>query len=188
MYMNNRAVETMASGQLDAAYGWAREAIAQDPKFTSTYNTLGAIYYRHGDLLPAETALRYALAREPGNTQMMSNLASVLTALGQTPEANELSRRLAEIEPDPPFSFFSRGIVAMRAGDYGLAKAMFAHEVDRAPYYHEFHFWLAAAHVALSEYDLARKEMELAIENSSTGGDRDLYASKLAKINRQRSP
>jgi Tfp pilus assembly protein PilF len=188
MYMNNRAAESMASGDLDTAYWWAREAIAHDPKFASAYNTIGAIYYRHGNLAQAEAALRYALAREARNTPIMSNLVVVLTALGRTSEANELGRLLAQIEPDPPFSFYNRGVAAMRTGDFKLAKAMFGKEVDRAPYYHEFHFWLAAACVALGEHDLARKEMALAIENSPSRRDRELYASKLAKFDAQRSP
>jgi hypothetical protein len=30
MYLNNRAVEALGQGQLDEAYGWAREAVLQD--------------------------------------------------------------------------------------------------------------------------------------------------------------
>jgi len=187
MYMNNRAVESIAAGQLDDAYWWTREAIAQDAGFASSYNTLGAIYQRHGNPDAAEGVLRYALAWEPENTRVMSNLVTVLDALGRTAEAAELRRRLARLEPDPPFSFFNRGLAAMRAGDYELAKAMFSKEVDRAPYYHEFHFWLAAACVGLGDYDLAREHMAIAMQESPTRGDRDLYAAKLARINAHRS-
>jgi Tfp pilus assembly protein PilF len=183
MYMVNRAVESMAAGQLDDAYWWAREAIAQDPKFVSAYNTLGAIYLRHGDLARAEAALRHALARAPKNTHVMSNLVPVLNALGRTAEANELGARLAQLEPEPAFSFFNRGMMAMHAGDYRSAKEMFAKEVERAPYYHEFHFWLAVACVGLGEYGLARTHMKLAMENSLTRGDHDLYAAKLDRMN-----
>jgi Tfp pilus assembly protein PilF len=187
MYMNNRAVESMAAAQLDDAYWWAREAIAQDTKFVSAYNTLGAIYLRHGDLEHAETVFRNALARVPKDTRVMSNLVTVLNALGRTAEANELSAKLVQLEPDPPFSFFNRGMMAMRTGDYRGAKEMFAKEVDRAPYYHEFHFWLAVACVGLGEYDLARTHMKLAMESSLTRSDHDLYAAKLEKINAFRS-
>ena len=187
MYMNNRAVESMAVGQLDDAYWWAREAIVQDPKFKSSYNTLGAIYEKHGNLGQAEQVLTYALAWEPKNTHVMSNLVAVLKALGRNLEATELARKLAQLEPDPPFGFFNRGIVAMRASEYVLARDLFAKEVDRAPYYHEFHFWLAAAYVGLGEFDLARKHMSIAMENSPTRGDRELYAVKLEKINAHRT-
>ena len=183
MYMNNRAVESMVVGRPDDAYWWVREAIAQDPKFISSYNTLGAIYERRGDLAQAERVYSYGLSREPKNTRLMSNLVPVLRALGRTAEADGLAQRLAQLEPDPPFSFFNRGIVAMRAGNYVLARDMFAREVDRAPYYHEFHYWLAAAYADLGELELARKQLTFAIEDSPTRADRELYAAKLDKIN-----
>ena len=59
---------------------------------------------------------------------------------------------------------------------------MFAKEVDRAAYYHEFHFWLALAYVGLGEMEPARKHMTIAIENSTTRKDHDLYAAKLGHI------
>jgi Tfp pilus assembly protein PilF len=183
MYMNNRAVEAMAAGRLDDAYWRVREAMLHDPEFGSAYNTLGALYHRHGDLAKAEQVLRYALARDPSGTQVLSNLAGVLDAMGRTAEANELRRTLAKLEPDPPFGYYRRGLVAMRTGDYRLAKELFAKEVDRAPDFHEFHFWLAAACLELGELDLARKEMTLAMESSPTRGDRELYSAKLNRIN-----
>jgi Flp pilus assembly protein TadD len=182
MYMNNRAVESMAAGRLDDAYWWAREAILQDPDFGSAYNTLGAVLHRHGDFVQAERVLRYALGQNPTSAQATSNLAVVLDALGRGGEANELRRTLAELEPDPPFSHYRRGLVAMRGGDYRLAKELFAKEVERAPDYHEFHFWLAAACIELGELDRAREEMNRAIESSPTRGDRDLYSAKLKRI------
>jgi Flp pilus assembly protein TadD len=153
-----------------------------DRDFGSAYNTLGAVYHRHGDFAQAEQVLRYALARDPTGTQVISNLAGVLDAVGRTAEANEFRRTLAKLEPDPPFGYYRRGLVAMRTGDYRLAKELFAKEVARAPDYHEFHFWLAAACIELGELDRAREEMTRAIESSPTRGDRELYSAKLKRI------
>ena len=68
----------------------------------------------------------------------------------------------------------------MQRGDYVAARDLFAKEVARADYYHEFHFWLGLAHYRLGEMELARKELNLAMQNSTTRGDHDLYAAKLA--------
>src|SRR5262245_11262422 len=76
MFLNNRAAEALATGRLDDAYWWARAAIGRDSKFTSSYNTLGVIYWRHGNLAEAERALASALEREPRNTHVMTNLVS----------------------------------------------------------------------------------------------------------------
>jgi Tfp pilus assembly protein PilF len=188
MYMNNRAAEALVEGQLDNAYGWARAAIGQDPGFPNAYNTLGAIYQRHGNAAEAENVLAYALEREPRNTHVMSNLVLALNDLGRVSEANALARKVAQLEPDPPFSFFHRGMAAMQQGNFTAARDLFATEVQRAPYYHEFHFWLAVAYVGLGDIDQARTQLKLAMELSSTSKDQKLYATKLARINSNHNP
>jgi Tfp pilus assembly protein PilF len=182
MYLNNRAAESFAEGNIDDAYWWARAAIVQDPQFTSAYNTLGVVYKRHGNLQEAQRALGYAMEREPKNTHVMSNMVMVLNDLGRANEAKELSRRLEQVEPNPPFSFFLEGMVAMRKGEYGKARDLFAKEVARAPYYHEFHFWLAAAYLGLGDVADAQTQLTIAMETSTTRNARDVYAAKLDRI------
>ena len=183
MYMNNRAVEALTVGNIDDAYWYAREAVLQDRRFLTAFNTLGVVYQRHGNLPQAQVAFEYVLEREPGNTRSMSNLVAVLFASGQTVAAEALTRKLAQIEPNPPFAYFKRGVTAMEKGDYKLAQQMFSKEVDRAAYYHEFQFWLALAYLGLGDTENARAHLAIAEENSTTRDDRDLYAAKLAHLN-----
>ena len=75
----------------------------------------------------------------------------------------------------------------MREGDFRQARALFAKEVDRAPYYHEFHFWLALALANLGESEGARRHLALALENSTTRRDHDIYAAKLQRISSGRA-
>jgi tetratricopeptide (TPR) repeat protein len=180
MYMNNRAAEALVQNRLDDAYWWARNAIAQNPDFVSAYNTLGIVYLHHGDLQSADDVFAHALQREPANTRAMFNRAQALRALGRPAEANALYQRLTQIEPHPPFHFFNLGVAAMQKNDYRVARDLFAKEVARAEYYPEFHYWLALASFKLGEVDQARKHLALAIENSTSRGDHDLYAAKLA--------
>jgi tetratricopeptide (TPR) repeat protein len=182
MYLNNRAAEALADGRIDDAYWWARAAVLQYPSLVIGYNTLGVIYNRHGNPALAERVYRAALTREPENTVVMRNLVPVLAALGKTAEAQELERRVSSIEPFPPFHFFNLGMKAMQAGDFQAAKALFAREVKRAPYYHEFHFWLAIAMLRLGEANQAREQVALAIDTSTTRDARDLYSAKLAQM------
>jgi len=182
MYMNNRAVEAVMAGDVDDAYWWAREAVRQDPHFLGAANTLGVVYRAHGNLAEAERALDYVLALEPDNTTALANLVTLQKQRGDVAKAQQTAARLARIEPTPPFAYFERGIAAMKAGDYRLARDMFTREVDRAAYYHEFRFWLALAYLGLGQTDQARANMTIAIENSPTNGDRELYAAKLARM------
>ncbi|MBX3717658.1 MAG: tetratricopeptide repeat protein [Burkholderiales bacterium] len=182
MYMNNRAAESIADGRLDDAYWFAREAIRQDPAFVVAQNTLGVIYQRRGHLDHAARVLERALDSEPRNTRILTNLANVYEAQGRRALAQALQERLARLEPDPPFAFFNRGLAAAREGDWRRARELFAKEVERAPYYHEFHFWLAVALANLGEPEGARRHLALAMENSTTRRDHDLYAAKLQRI------
>lgn len=182
MYFNNRAAESLAAGEPGQAYWFAREAVLQDPAFVTAYNTLGVVYQRAGHLAQAERVLAWALGREPRNTRVMSNLATVLDALGRSAEARALEARLAQLEPEPPFAFFNAGLEAMKRGEYAKARELFAREIARAPDYHEFHFWMAMALAKLGEGAEARRHLALAMENSTTRKDHDLYAGKLARL------
>jgi Tfp pilus assembly protein PilF len=188
MFMNNRAAENLQAGQVDAAYWWARAALQADPKLLAAYNTLGVIYRRHGDLALAEPALRHVLAQEPANTQAMSNLILVLKDLGRPAEASQFAQVLAQLQPYPPYKFFDLGVEAMRVGDYQKAKELFSKEVERSAYFHEFHFWLALANYGLGDLVSARRQMSLALENSTTPRDRQLYTSKLDLLRLGRPP
>jgi Flp pilus assembly protein TadD len=182
MFMNNRAAEALAADRLDDAYWWAREAITQDPGYSSGYNTLGVVYKKHGDLAHAEAVLAGVLEREPRNPNAVQNLALVYSDQGREAEADALTERLERLQPNPPFHFFELGIEAMKAGDYRGARALFSREIERDGYYHEFHYWLAAACWRLGDGDCARKHLATALENSPTRGDRDIYAAKLDRL------
>ena len=188
MYMNNRAAERLTDGRLDDAYAWSRAAIRQDPGFVSAYNTLGVVYHRHGNLEQAERAFTFALAHSPANAHVMANLVAVLRAQGRTDEADAVSRELDRLDPHPAFAYFYQGLKAMTSRDYATARDLFAKEVDRAPYYHEFRYWLSAAYVGLGDFEAARRQLALAVEYSTTRGERDVYAAKLGRIRSLHSP
>ena len=179
MYMNNRAAESLATGQVNDAYWWARAAIEQDPRFMSAYNTLGVTYRRHGNQREAEQVLSLVLELEPGNTQVMSNLALVLNDQGRIVESAALTRKLEQLQPYPPFYYFELGVAAMGKGDFKEARVQFEKEVERDAYYHEFRFWLGVAYLGSGDPAKARAQVALALENSTTRAERELYSAKL---------
>jgi tetratricopeptide (TPR) repeat protein len=179
MFMNNRAAETMAAGQLDTAYWWARAALERNPGFLNSYNTLGVIYMRRGQPALAEATLKHLLQRDPSSTVAMSNLSRLLQLQGRLDESRALERQLAKIDPEPPYHFFELGQAAMKAGNTQAARDWFAKEVSRAPYHAEFHFWLAVADFRLGLVEEARKHLAIALQNSTRRSEKQLYAAKL---------
>lgn len=187
MYMNNRAAEALIAGRIDDAYWWSRAAIEQNPGFAGAYNTLGVIYLRRDASAPAARAFERALDLDPHNTRALANLAEAFDRQGRTAEAESLRIKLARIEPHPPFHFFHLGMAAMGKQDYRAARDLFAREVARAEGYHEFHFWLGVAHYRLGDIEQARRHLNLAMENSTTRSDQELYAAKLGWLQGRRA-
>jgi Tfp pilus assembly protein PilF len=182
MYMNNRAAEALAKNKLSDAYWWARSAMLNAPAFVGAYNTLGVIYSRHHNMLDAERVFRRALEREPDNVLALSNQVQTLANLGRTAESQTLAQHLSQIQPNPPYTFFNRGVAAMALGDYQTAKIEFTKEVNRASYNHQFHFWLALANYKLGNLNETRKQLAVAMDNSPNSEQHDLYAAKLEKL------
>ena len=188
MFMNNRAAESLAEGRIDDAYWWARAAIEKDPGFIGSYNTLGIVYRHHGNLKEAGEVLAYALERDPENLHVMSNLATVLNHQGRVAESREIARKLEQIGAQSPVQALQpRSWRRCAMGISRRPEDLFEKEADRAPYNHEFRFWLAIAYVGLGDPEQARKELKVAIETSPTRKDRAMYAAKLERLNEHRS-
>ncbi|HEV8690991.1 MAG TPA: tetratricopeptide repeat protein [Ideonella sp.] len=185
MFFNNRAAETMAKGELDEAYAWTKASLAQDQSFSSAQITLGVIYHRRGLLDAAEAAFRHALRAEPNNTQALADLASVLFSQGRDVEAQQVKQALARLETYPPFYFFELGRAAVQRGDFEAGRAWLKRELSRDPDYHEVHFWLALAYRGLGDMSAARRHLSIALANSTTRGEHDLYAAKLDRLQAQ---
>jgi tetratricopeptide (TPR) repeat protein len=182
MFMNNRAAEALARGQLDDAYAWARSAVGQAPEYLRSVNTLAVIYLRRGFPQHAERALAHVLSVEPHNTQALSNLNQALLAQGRTQEAARVAQQLASIEPNPPFHFYQLGRAALDAGELQRASDYIAREIERDAYQHEFHFWRAVALFGLGRFDAASRHMALAKEYSPTRVLSERYAAKLERL------
>jgi len=185
MYANNRAAEALAEGRLDDAYAWAAASVRKDPRFGNALNTLGVVYLHHGDLGEAARVFEHVLAGDPRDTRALANLALAYERQGRTAQAEATRTRLAALEPYPPFYFFQLGMAAVERDDWRTARELFAREVARADN-HEFHFWLGVADWRLGDEAAARRHLALAIDNSVTRGQHDLYAAKLAWLQAHR--
>ena len=182
MYLNNRAVEALTQGRTDEAYWWARAALVRDPEQLESYVTLGVVYRARGQAAWADDALQRVLAREPEHLIALSNRVVVLRDLKRGAEADALAQRLAALDPHPPFSYFSAGREAFDAKRFDVARRLFAKEVERAPYHHEFEYWLAASYAALGDGERARQHLQRAMEVSTTRKDHALYEAKLDRL------
>ena len=184
MYMNNRAAESFSRGKLDDAYGWARAAILHEPRFLSSFNTLGVIYQRHGNLAGGGEGVRLrprARSREHQDHVEPRLGAHRVGPRGRGGVAGSEARDAGA--ESAPYSYLALGMTALRQGDLGRAREHFAKEVVRAPYNDEFHYWLCRCLARVGRYRAgARRELVKALEYSTTRKDHDLYAAKLDRL------
>lgn len=187
MFMNNRAAESLVAGQVDQAYWWVRGALREAPTFSPAYNTLAVVYQRHGRPERAERVLRHLLEREPANAALLSNLRNALLQQGRADEAAQVAQRLAAIEPVPPYHWYQQGVQALQRRDYAAARDAFTREVQRSSFVSEFHYGLALAYLGLGDLKRTQRELDLAVQNSTTLRERDLYAAKLERLEKARA-
>lgn len=185
MYMNNRAAEVLAAGDVRAAYWWVREGLHSDPLSSSVLNTLGVVYSRAGHARPAEQAWRRALELAPDSTSVLANLVQQLRSQGRQAESAPLEARLAQLQPVPPLHWFKLGRAAYERGEYETARTLFLRELRRQPYQAEVHFWLAATHAQLGQAERAARDLAQAVSHSTTLAQQQLYAGKLARLRGQ---
>jgi tetratricopeptide (TPR) repeat protein len=179
LYMNNKAAEALAAGQVDEAYAWARGAIGQDPTLGSSFNLLGVVYGQRGHWAHADRALAEALRLEPANLHAMGNRVGTLKRLGRDDEAQVLAAELRRRQPVAPFAAFDEGLALLRAGRFEAAEALFKQELGLTAQYHEVHFWLAVAQFKLGERASAMKHLKTALDNSTTRQQQAVYSAKL---------
>jgi Flp pilus assembly protein TadD len=71
---------------------------------------------------------------------------------------------------------------AMQAGQFEEAARLFEKALSQRPYDVPSHFGLAVAAMHLGDIRRARKQLELAEENSTTPASRAIYAAKLRHL------
>ena len=157
-----------------------RKACAATRPSRGAFNTLGVVYLRHGDVEQAARVFEHVLAVDPDDTRVLANLAEAYGRLGRRADEQAVRKHLVALEPYPPFHFFDLGMAAMKRADYAAARELFAREVARSDSYHEFHFWLGVADWRLGDDAAARRQLSLAVDNSLTRNQHNLYAAKLA--------
>lgn len=176
-FMNNRAAEELARGQVNAAYWWLRGAQAQDPGFSNLYNTLGVVYRHRGALPEAERALQVALALDPGNEHVLGNLAGVQLALGRP-----TAPRAAAV---PAASRHAQARQALDDNRLKQALVLLQGELGLTPRNPELHHLLAITQQRLGDGMRAQQHLALAAEYSAAGPQRQLYAGKLERLKAQ---
>ena len=185
LYLNNRAAEALAGGDLARAHALARAALLVAPGETHARNTLGVVWQRAGLLDAAEQVFRGVLTDAPDQLAALTNLHALLrqrNAPGDAVQAAAVAERLARLEPHAPFADDAAGREALAAGRFADARAAFARQLTRTPEDPQVHHAMAVALLGLGDADGARDHLTHARRLSTTEPERLRYHAKLAAL------
>lgn len=180
-YYNNRAVDLMQAGHLDAAIAHAEASLAQDADFATSWSNLGVLHRKQGDDARARSDFERALALDPAHPGALSNLAMQLRRDGETERADALLRQLESVQSRDPLHQFLLALDAEQAGDFERAADHYRRAIRLHDTEHSFHFGLARAYLQLGRNRAATRELERA-RALSEGEQRQRYAAKLETL------
>lgn len=132
-YYGNRAAALIGLGKYNEALEDALKSVSLDPKFTKGYTRVGKCYMQRGEYFSAEQALRKALALEPSNAAIKSEM--------------EQCSKLA--------AFISAGESALASGDYDRAMVSFTGVLAMTPESISAKRGAAACHLRKKNYTKA---------------------------------
>lgn len=174
-----RRVIPEETGYRDAR-AFAERALALDPSLASAHVVLGRIAGEHDwDFVTAEHHYRRALELEPSNVIPLRGLARLLSHLGRSEEALELSRRSLELDPVSPVAHRWLGSAYMLAGEHERAVEILEGVVDLDP-----DNLLASMSLAISLSALGRHDEAVAAAARALNGapDEQLFVAHAAVI------
>ena len=161
---------------LAVAYGWNREpekaipyfekAIAIQPNYWDVYNAYAIMF---GDILAepekAVPLLEKTIELAPNNAYGYSNLATMLSRLGQEDKSKELYLQANEIEPTS-LVYFNLSWFAFSDRAYDEAVEYLSNGIELAPEDESLYLLLGNAYMMLGEIDLAKTNWQKTVRIS----------------------
>lgn len=183
-YYNNRGAELMDQQQPVAARKYLDTAIAMAPDFLGTWNNLGVLEMRTGDVQAAERAYLNAYRKDPGYAATLSNLVSLYRQTGDRARAAVFEGQLFQVEQNDPFHHMLLALAYEQRGDFEQAVDHYRQAI-RLHSDHRLYFGLARVYIQMGDRRHARRALERA--RDAAGNDaRGLYQAKLEKLRKHR--
>lgn len=185
-FYNNRGAERMASNDGAGAQAFFAAALQQDPSFASTWNNVGVLASRRGDLVAARMALETALRLKPRHDAALANASALYERMGMTAQAHALQQVLHEVQREDPFVQYMLGAQAERSGNLADAIRYYRRAVRLYDSAHQFHFGLARAYFRSGQVQRADREL-LRAQQLGGAPEQARYQAKLDSLARWRA-
>lgn len=179
-FFNNKGVERLQHGDLQAALAYFRRALAgNDLRFAPSWTNLGILYLRAGFPAYAEAAYLQALDARPFDLVAMSNLAGFYAELGNLELAERYRRKVARHRNKNPYYRYYRARELFLAGDYDAAIKHLKFAIRRREQEDQFYFLLGMSYLQKGDQAEARKWLDRAEDVAATDALKRNYSSKI---------
>lgn len=182
LYLNNRAVDRLSRGDLDAAEHDFDIVVKLAPQFVAAHANLGVLRRRRGEVSGAFDAYRKALAIDPDNPVVLGNLAALYASLGRARDARA-ALALADLGEATPYTILARGDLELADGRFDDALKLYRRAARAGPKLPEPYVAIARLERARGRPESARRALDRALRlvpghAEATTLDAELKASR----------
>jgi Flp pilus assembly protein TadD len=163
-YYNNRSMGFLEQKRYEDALRYLAKSLTLEPGVSYLWSNLGSLYRRAGRLDAAELAYRNALDKDPRDLLAMSNAARLYRALGDVKRAEALESKVKYYRQRNPYYQYREALTAFLAKDYSRARDYVTTAIRIYPREHRFYFLLGAIYQLTGKDDLARQNIDKAID------------------------
>ena len=178
MYYRNKAAEALIGENEDLAYWLLRQSLSLKPTDSSAINMMAVVFYRKGLFTDSEKIYLHGINTAAENLDLLSNYHAFLLQQQRFFEAEEIAYKVDRYNNSNPFKWISLANQAYNEKDYSKAIRFYRRAMKLAPYLHETHAGIARAKIQLGDFDSARKEIQVAMENSYEEDTTSVYQEK----------
>jgi tetratricopeptide (TPR) repeat protein len=148
--------------RFDQAQEMFERAIALVPGDDSLRFWLGVIAEEKKDF---RTAIKYfeGISKEQQDPLVMTRLGYYYSSVKEYGKAVKTLRRVVELNPNNPYSYYLLGLAYLDSGDYGRAQKNLEKVLELKPEFYEVHFNLGVMYDTNGKFDKAVPELEKAI-------------------------
>jgi len=182
LFYSNRGVEALRAGDVRTAFANFKLAIAKDPRESSVWVNLGALYARQGRYDSARGAYEHALLVEPSDKSAMTNLAKLYDVLGDPTNAAAYRTQIAHYESINPYYHYGLAERAYETADFDTALSEIKRAISLKADDHRFFFLEGLVQYKLGNIGGARSSLTVAERLSDEDAVKQRYASKLAAL------
>lgn len=163
IFLNNRGVEELRSGNYDTAVAHLETAVKLVPEFVGGYGNLGVARRRQGNIDAALEVYRQALTVKSRDPTILNNLASLYQSLGKHDEARA-ALQAAKLSNATPYLLVARGDLELAQGRRSRALKLYKRAQRADPDIPEPYLAIARFHLGRDRLRAARSALERALE------------------------